>query len=446
MKSRFCAETQELYNSKKTTPEKAVELIHSGSKVGIGLGISAPIGLVSEMVKKVKNKDLENIDLYYLRSTPEHLEKAIDYEALDEIKVHCFFLNSLERSWIKKGLEENKRVLKYIPCHLSKIPRVYEEANFDVFSTTVSEIDEHGYFSCGTNNDANISGIKSAKKVIVEVNKYMPRVFGESQIHISEVDAIIERHEPLTPANRQSNYDEIDEKIVAHIAEHIEDGACLQIGMGNLPDLLCQKLKDRKHLGIHSELFSMGMADLIKCGAVDGSRKTINKNRHVFTIAYGDQDFYEFMHNNPSLEGYPSNYTNDPHIIGLNDNVISVNSILEIDLFGQINAEKIYQSQYSGIGGQTDFILGAQRSKGGKSFIATRSTAKNDTISKIVPQLCGNVVSDTRMDVQYVVTEYGCVNLFGLSTEDRMKELIKIAHPKFRAELEEKSKQLLFHK
>ncbi|WP_440682949.1 acetyl-CoA hydrolase/transferase family protein [Cysteiniphilum halobium] len=401
--------------------------------------------VLSALSKQVHAKVIENINLYYVRSSPEWIQGCIDYDLLDQIHINLFFMNTLEREWLKKGKLEKKHIINFIPSFLSKIPTLFNERKIelDLYSTIVSPMDEFGYFSLGLNVVNSLAAIKNAKRVIVEVNNNMPRINGPALIHISQIDAIIENHKKLWEID--SNLvqpSKEDEKIVDYIAQHIEDGACLQIGRGYLPDLLCAKIKDRKHMGIHSEFLSDGLVKLIKCGAIDGSRKSINQYKHVFTISFGSSDLYKYVDNNQSIEGFPSDYINNPAIIAKNNHVISVNAAIEIDLFGQVNAEIVGNSQYSGVGGQIDFMRGAQMSKGGKSFIAIRSTAKDGTISKIVPKL-ESIVTDTRMDVDYVVTEYGCLNLRGLSTEQRMYSLIELAHPQFRDDLKQKAIRLL---
>jgi len=274
--------------------------------------------------------------------------------------------------------------------------------------------------------------IRKCDRVIVEVNKNMPRVFGDSLVHISEVQAIVENDYPLAEvASRPLDADSL--KIGKFIADEISDGATLQLGIGNLPNSVAHYLANRNDLGIHSELFSPAFVGLIQSGVINGKKKTLHPRKHVFTIAMGDKDMYEFMNDNPSMESYSSAYVNDIRIIAQHDHLASVNTAIEIDLYGQVNAEFINGHQYSGTGGQFDFVKGAAFSKGGKSFIALKSAAKNGTISCIVPRV--QMATDTRMDVEHIVTEYGSVNLRGRSTRERAQLLTSIAHPNFRDEL-----------
>ena len=274
--------------------------------------------------------------------------------------------------------------------------------------------------------------MKIVPMAIPDVLVIEPRVFGDSLVHISEVHAIVENDAPLV----QIPYKDPDGdslKIGKCIAEQIPDGATLQLGIGNLPNAVALHLADRNDLGIHSELFSHAFVRLIKSGVANGRKKTIHPRKHVFTFAIGDHEVYDFINDNPSMESYSSAYVNDIHVIAQHDNLMSVNTAIEIDLYGQVNAEFINGHQYSGSGGQFDFVKGASFSRGGKSFIGLKSAAKNGTISCIVPHV--QMATDTRMDVEYIVTEYGCVNLRGKSTRERAQALISIAHPNFRDEL-----------
>jgi len=304
-------------------------------------------------------------------------------------------------------------------------------------------MDKHGYFSLGTNADYGASVIRKAHKIIVEVNENMPRTFGECSVHISEIDGIIENDTPLIeiPPRLPSP---TDAKIAALIAEYINDGDTLQMGVGGIPSAVLGLLKNHKNLGLHSELFCPAMVDLIRSGVINGKHKQWMQHKHIFTLALGDKEMYEFMDDNPSIVGYPASWVNNPVIIQKNNNMVSVNAAIEVDLSGQINAEQIAGQPFSGTGGQLDFVRGAYASKGGRSFIALNSTVKHGAISRIVPRLQGGAVTDTRMDTQYVVTEYGCVNLKGLSLPQRAQALINIAHPDFRESLAQEASALGF--
>jgi itaconate CoA-transferase len=308
-----------------------------------------------------------------------------------------------------------------------------ERVDLDVCITTVSPMDQHGWFTFGTSNDYTSTAARSARRLVVEVNAAMPRVFGDSLLHVSEVDAIVENHRPLTeiPCGTPSP-EELT--IAGIIAGMIDDRACLQMGIGTLPEAVCALLADRKDLGVHTELLTPALAGLIKCGAANNMAKTTYRGRSVFTFAMGDAAFYDFIDDNPSFNSLPVNIVNDPRHISKNDNVVSVNGTLQIDLGGACNSEHVMGRQYSGSGGQLDFVRGATASRGGKSIIACQSTAAGGTISRIVPVLDGPVTTP-RNDTHIIVTEYGWADLKGKSMRQRAEALIGLAHPKFRDEL-----------
>jgi itaconate CoA-transferase len=293
-------------------------------------------------------------------------------------------------------------------------------------------MDSGGYFSLGTNNDFASVAARRAHRLIVEVNDNMPRVFGQSQIHVSEVAAIVENDVPLIEAGASEPSPE-GRVIGGLVAPMVPDGATIQLGIGKIPSGVAVALGEHSDLGIHTELFSPAMADLIRKGVVTGSRKTLHPRKHVYTVAFGTTESYGFMNNNSAFESYPSDYVNDIRTIAAHDNFVSINTAIEIDLYGQVNAEFIGDHEYSGSGGQYDFVKGASLARNGKSIIALASTARKGQLSTIVPR--ASMVTDARMDVEWVVTEYGAVNLRGKSTKERADALISIAHPDFRADL-----------
>ena len=328
------------------------------------------------------------------------------------------------------------------PCHFSQSPKIFTEViKPDTFVTMVSPMDKFGYMSIGLSNDYASTLLKVAKNIIVEVNENVPYTFGsQNTIHVSQVAAIVENHIPLLEVSDQPPKPE-ELKIAETIANLIPNGATIQMGIGGLPNLVCKKLENHKDLGIHTEVLTTGMIDLIKKGVVNNSKKNINTGKTVYTFAIGNKEMYDLLDKNPTFESFPVDYVNDDYIISQNDNVISINSTIEIDLTGACNSEHLKGHQYSATGGQVDFVRGAYKSKNGKSFIALTSTASNGKYSKIVPKLSGPVTT-TRTDVQYVVTEYGIVNLKGLSSSERALALINIAHPKFRDDLLKEAKKL----
>jgi itaconate CoA-transferase len=428
------------YAAKLTTPAKAVEGIANGSTLCLALAVGMPGGLARAVADRILAGDLKDMNLYYQHSMKYSEETLICPEVLSKVDARCFFMGDPDRKMVARGIAEGRKYLSYVPINFSNIPRVLvEQIHVNTFVVTVSPMDKSGHFSLGTNNDYASRVLRHCDHVIVEVNRNMPRVFGDSLVHVSEVDAIVENHVPLV----QIPYKDPDPdsmKIGKCIAEQIPDGATLQLGIGNLPNAVTIYLANHNDLGIHSELFSHAFVKLVKSGVANGKKKTLNPRKHVFTFALGDDEVYEFINDNPSMESYASSYVNDIHIIAQHDNLMSVNTAIEIDLYGQINAEFVNGHQYSGSGGQFDFLKGAAYSKGGKSFIGLKSAAKNGTISGIVPRV--QMTTDIRMDVDYVVTEYGCVNLRGKSTRERALALISIAHPNFRDELMKHAKSI----
>jgi itaconate CoA-transferase len=339
-------------------------------------------------------------------------------------------VSGASRKAVKVGLSY------YVPNYFHQVPRlILENMKVGVTVTTVSPMDQAGYFSFGTAVDYTSTAARAARTLIVEVNEHMPRTFGDTLLHVSEVTAVVENHLPMleTPLPVARPEDAV---IGQAIAAMVPDGATLQLGIGGLPNAVAKYLAGHHDLGIHTEVFGPGMMDLIRGGAVNGRRKTLHPRKHVFTGCQGTRRLYEFMHDNPSIEGYPVSYVNDPAVIARNDRMVSINSVLEVDLQGQANAEYLDGSQYSGTGGQLDYVRGAYNSPGGKSILAFYATARKGEVSRIVPRFAeGTVVTTPRMDVHWLVTEHGAVNLKGKSTRERALDIINLAHPAFRDSL-----------
>ena len=403
--------------------------------------MSEPPALLRALATRLEANELHNINIYYYESATTAGDTILRYELLDRIRPYCMFLSSVERELIKRSDREKRKVIYYVPCAFSQSVRcLTEQAKVDNFLITVSPMDRHGYFTLGVGNDYSSAVARSASRLIVEVNEQMPRVLGRSLLHVSEVDAIVENNGPLlelpTPAASPE-----DHRIAGIVAQMVPDGACLQMGVGSLPNLVCSELSGHKDLGIHTECFTPGMADLIEKGVVNNRRKQINIGKTVFTFAMGQKATYEFLHNNPAVESHPVDYVNDPFVIARNDNVVSINSSLQIDLTGACNAEHLLGHQYSASGGQLDFVRGAYASHGGKSIIALQSTAVHEKVSRIVPNLDGPVTTP-RNDVHYVVTEFGFADLKGKSSAERASAIIQLAHPKFREDLLTEAKKM----
>lgn len=430
------------YKKKLVSADTAVKSIPAKGNLVIGLGMSEPPALLKALEKRVINKEIEALRLYYMHPATPLQTTLLKYEYLNVIHPYPFYPTRIEHDLLMKGLAEGKKLINYVPANFHQIPKIMtEDLSMDACIVTVSPMTNGGYFSTGTSSDYTIVVAKRAKKLIVEVNKNMPCVSGETFVHISQVAAIVENHVdmPVQPPNLVPG--EIEHTIAGHIMKVFGDGATIQIGAGNVPNAVCMKLDNYNDLSIHSELLSPVMAELIKKGVVTNKYKNINKGVSVFTLAAGDKEFFEFINMNPGVEGHPASYVNDPYIIGLNDNVFSLNSFVEIDLFGQVNAEFMMGHQYSTVGGQLDFIEGSQRSKNGKSVIAATSTAAHGKVSRVVGKISGPA-TDTRNCIQYVATEYGMVNLRGKSTRERAELLISIAHPDFRDQLMQQAKSM----
>ena len=432
-----------IYESKLTTPEAAVGRIASGVNVSMGMAMTEPPALLKALADRAAAGRVDNLKLYYFESTRIAGETVLRYELTERIQPYCMFVTDVERALIKRGEQDGrKKVLTYVPSNFSQSPRILtEHIGIDTFLVTVSSMDEHGYLTFGTGNDYSSKVARAANHLIVEVNNQMPRVYGSlAELHVSEVEAIVENNLPLLelPVHKAAAEDPVIGKMVA---EMVPNGACLQMGVGALPDLVCAQLRERKDLGIHTEALCPGMIDLINCGAVTNRRKRLNQGKTVFTFAMGQKTMYEFLDNNPAVESHPVDYVNDPGVISQNESVISINAALQIDLTGAVNAEHMLGHQYSATGGQLDFVRGAYASRGGKSIIACHSTAAKGKVSRIVARLDGPVTTP-RMDTHIVVTEFGWTDLKGKSSTERAKALIALADPEFQAGLTAGAKEM----
>ncbi len=418
-----------LYRSRLTTPGEAVAAIPSGSKLSMGMAVAEPPALLDALAARAEAGQVEGLRIYYFEALAAAGRSVLRYELNGRIQPYCMFVTAVERALIRRGLEEGgRKVVNYVPNNFHQAVRLLtEEIGIDTFVTTVSPMDRHGYFSFDTGNDYSTKVARAAKRLIVEVNENMPRVAGAgAALHVSEVTAIVENHVPLPelPLGKATPDDEA-------IADMVPDGACLQMGVGALPNLVCAQLASRSDLGIHSEVLCPGMVDLVLAGNVSNRRKATDPGVSIFTFAMGQKAMYDFLDGNPGVESRPVDYVNDPCVIARNDNVVSINTTLQVDLTGACNSEHMLGHQYSASGGQLDFVRGAYASRGGRSIIATRSTAAKGKVSKIVARLDGPLTVP-RIDVHIVLTEFGSVNLKGLSSTERAHALIGLAHPEFR--------------
>ena len=425
------------YKRKLTTPDKAAERIRDNDVIVHGVTIAEPPALLRAIVERAGAEDIRRLDIYSFNPQKHAAATYLAREHQEKIHAKSWFLGPSARKLAAVGL------VQFIPSYLHQLPRfLRENMRVDVCVTTVSPMDKSGYFTFGTANDLTSTAARLARTLILEVNENMPRVFGDSLVHISEADAIVENHVPLMELPPPPSK-ELDTTIGKLIAEIIPDRAVLQLGVGSLPNAVCPCLYGHKDLGIHTELFGPGMKDLILAGVVTGRKKSLHRGKHVFSVAYGTRDTFDFMHDNPALESYPADYIMNPCVVAQNDNMTAINSVIEIDLTGQCNAERLGGKEYSGTGGQLDFVRGAYAAKNGMSVMTTYSTAKEDTISRIVPVLSANpTVTTPRMDVQWVCTEFGIVNLKNKSVGQRAMALISIAHPKFRDWLKREAEKM----
>jgi len=342
------------------------------------------------------------------------------------------FVGGATRDTIKNGHGD------FVPCFFSQIPYQFDTTlKPDVALVNLTPPDEHGYCSFGVAVDYTKRATEVAPLVIAQINKCMPRTWGDSFIHISDIDVIVEQDTPIIELP-PPKITEVERAIGENCAKLIKDGDCLQLGIGAIPDAVLLFLKDKKDLGIHTEMFSDGVVELVEAGVVTNAKKNLHKGRMVATFLMGTKRLYDFVDNNPTVAMFPVTYTNDPLIAGQNDNLVSINSCVQVDFTGQVCSESVGPTQISAVGGQVDFVRAASISKGGRSIIAMPSTAAGGKISKIVPFLDhGAAVTTSRNDVQYIVTEHGIANLRYHTMRDRARALINIADPRFRDELKE---------
>ncbi len=423
-----------LYRQKLTTPAQAVSLIPSGARIAMGLGVSQPPRLLGALADRAATGEVDGVTMYYLLSTAVAGQTVLRPELRARITPISLFHGPNERALDRQGAALGLPPIDLLPTAFSQAPRVLtRHVGVDTLLTTVAPM-ESGRFSLGTNTDYALAASRTAQRVILEVNPNMPRVAGDCTIPIEAVSALVESDTPLieVPASAPRAQDEAIGKIIAGLAR---DGDCLQMGIGAVQDVVCAALRHHRHMGIHTELMTPGLAELVQDGVVDNSRKTLHHGRTIFTFAMGDRALYDFLNTNPQVEAYPVDYVNDAAIIERNANMLSVNATLQIDLHGACNSECVDWQQYSAAGGQLDFVRGASSASGGRSIIACHATAARGTVSRIVPRLDGPVTTP-RNDTQIVVTEYGWADLRGKTLAERARALIGLAHPDFREGLE----------
>lgn len=417
-----------MYEDRRRSPGEAVQLITDGQRCCTDLAAAIPPELIEALADRVKRGEVRGIRLD---------------TSLDIGQYSCFTDDVLKNltpvTWFsgrELASEVNRGMADVMPCHYRDMPLLHRDyCDTDVFMALVSPMDRHGYFSAGTSASYSEEVIRRAGHIILEVNPNMPRALSGPVIHISQVDALCESERPL-PVLPRAKIDETSRRIGKLMAQEVPDGATIQMGIGAVPEAFGMALLDKHDIGIHTELLTDSMIEMIERGVVTNERKPIHRGKTVATLAFGSRRVYDYINDNPAMEMLPVGYVNNPEVIAQHPNFISVNAALEVDFYGQVCAESLGTRHVSGSGGQADYVRGAVQSKGGKSFIAFHSTAAHGTVSRIRPTLTpGAIVTTHKNDVDCIVTEYGIARLRGKTLSERTKELISIAHPKFRDEL-----------
>lgn len=419
-------DSKEIYKNKLVSAEEAIGHINSGDRIVTSFGCCEPLGIERALAENYMNyNDVQITNMLIIGDTP-----WVRPEMKGHITYNSFFASKSNRKAISEGIAD------FTTSNFYEIPSVLKNViKPRVSIVSVCPPDENGYVSLGTNIDYIESTLSYCEVKIAQVNKYVPRTHGKALKHVSEFDYFVEIDEPL-PEVPSVQLNDVEIQIGKNCAALVKDGDCIQLGIGGIPDAICEELKTKKNLGLHSEMVGDGVVDLLKSGVINNSMKQTHKGKTILGFAFGTRKLFDYIDDNPDVEMYPIEYVNYPPNIAKNNNFISINSCIQIDLMGQVVADTMGQMQFSGVGGQVDFVRGATMSNGGLSIIAMTSTTKHDTISKIVPTITpGSAVTTTRNDVNCVVTEYGAAMLKGKTLKERARELIKIAHPKFRDEL-----------
>lgn len=425
---------KEIYPEKVLSAKESVKKIKNGSRVFIGTGCGEPQRLIKAMIEDLS---IQDIVIYQMLSST--LSRYVnDDNFISRFSIKLFFISALMRQSAFEGK------IDYIPVYLSQIPKIFEnhEIGLDVALIQVSPPDHHGYCSLGISVDITLSGMKNADIVIAQVNPEMPRTWGDSIVHIDEINYLVEHTEPILESLPGIKNQEVIERIGHYVNMLVDDGATLQIGFGHLPDAVVPYLSDKKDLGIHTQVITNGLLPLFKKKVITNKKKSFLPNKVIASLCMGSKELYDYVDNNPIFYFKSSEFVNDPNVIAQNDNFISISSALEVDLTGQVCTDSKGYLFYSGIGDQVDFIRGSAMSKDGFSIIIIPSTAQNDKISRIVPHLSkGAGVATTRGDIDIIVTEYGIAEMRRKSIYQRVMELARISHPKFRKELIEEAKK-----
>jgi acyl-CoA hydrolase len=425
---------QKRYQEQRVSPADAVRQVRNGDSIIVPTGVGEPPSLLTALSDQ--RRDFQGVRVLQILAMRKY--GYIDPETAEHVRHVALFFGGATRAGGQAGW------IDFIPNYFSEIPAQIARGQIaaDVVFSMASPMDAHGYFSLSLGADYTMAAVAKARSVVLEVNPNVPFACGNCHVHISQVAALVESTEPVLEVGLPK-IGPVQEAIGKYVADQIADGSTLQIGYGGIPDAVVMQLTHKHDLGIHTEMIGDGILTLVECGAVTNRRKNHHTGKLIATFALGSNKLYRFMDRNPALEIHPVDFTNDPALAGLNDNMVAINATLQIDLLGQCGSESLGHAPYSGTGGQSDFVRAANRSRGGKAFIVLPSTAKGDTISRIVPSLSpGTHVTTSKNDINYVVTEYGVAQLRGKSAKQRALEMIGIAHPDFRAQLKEQATQL----
>ncbi len=425
---------QALYQQKRMAACDAVRQVKNGDTIVVPTAVGEPPALLTALSEQ--RRDFRDVKVCQI--LPLRKYGYIDPETTEHVRHEAYFFGGVSRPGGQSGW------IDFIPAYFSELPALINRdliASEVVFSMA-SPMDEHGFFSLSLGTDYTMAAIRKARAVVLEVNPNVPFANGDCHIHISQVAALTESEDPLLEVGLPK-IGPVQEAIGKYVADMIPNGATLQIGYGGIPDAVVMQLTDKHDLGIHTEMVGDGIMTLVEAGVVTNRKKNFHPGKMLATFALGSKKLYQFMHRNPALEMHPVDFTNDPYLAGQNDNLHCINATMQIDLLGQCGSESLGHKPYSGTGGQADFVRAANRSNGGKAFIVLPSTAKDDTITRIVPTLTpGTHVTTSKNDINYVVTEHGVAQLRGKSAKQRAEALIAIAHPDFRGELREAARKM----
>ena len=425
---------QQAYAQRKMSAADAVRQVHNGDAIIVPTGVGEPPALLGALSEA--RLDFRGVTVAQVLAMRKY--GYLDPQTVDHVRHVAYFYGGATRAGGQAGW------IDFIPNYFSEIPAQIERGQIgaDVVFSMASPMDAHGYFSLSLGADYTMAAVAKARAVLLEVNPNVPFAHGNCHVHISQVTGLVESSEPVLEVGLPT-IGAVQQAIGKYVADMIDDGSTLQIGYGGIPDAVVMQLTHKQDLGIHTEMIGDGILTLVEAGAVTNRRKNYLPGKMIATFALGSAKLYRFMERNVGLEIHPVDFTNSPALAGRNDKLMAINATMQIDLLGQCGSESLGHLPHSGTGGQSDFVRAANASRGGKAFIVVPSTAKNDTISRIVPCLSsGTHVSTSKNDIDYVVSEYGVAQLRGKAAKQRASELIAIAHPDFRAELREQAKRM----